>query len=217
MSEQDFSSASHFDDDLGPEPFRTRWITIGVGLLLVGGLLYLLVAAGSQGPRARPNMGPNHPAVGTKLGNVEFQPLNDGLQPIHGKDLIGKVTIVNYWGPWCGVCRLEFPELMEVEKKHRGNPDFQFLSVSCAYDEPADLDVLRQETDRYLSGEGYDIAAYTDALARSRRSLIQTARLTQFGFPTTLLLDRDGVIRGLWMGYSGQTKEELEGLLDELL
>ena len=49
-------------------------------------------------------------------------------------DLKGKVTLVNFWGPWCPACAIEFPHLVELEEHFRGDPNFQFLSISTNAD-----------------------------------------------------------------------------------
>jgi hypothetical protein len=42
--------------------------------------------------------------------------------------------------------------------------------------------------------------------------------LIQFdGYPTTVVLDRDGTIRGVWVGYEPGTEKKMERLVDELL
>ena len=40
------------------------------------------------------------------------------------------MTLVNFWGPWCPACGIEFPHLVELEEHFRTDPNFQFLSVS---------------------------------------------------------------------------------------
>lgn len=41
---------------------------------------------------------------------------------------IGKVIIINIWATWCGPCRKEIPEFMELQKEMGG--DVQFVGVS---------------------------------------------------------------------------------------
>lgn len=40
----------------------------------------------------------------------------------------GKVIVINIWATWCGPCRKEIPEFMELQKEMEG--DVQFVGVS---------------------------------------------------------------------------------------
>lgn len=40
----------------------------------------------------------------------------------------GKVIVINIWATWCGPCREEIPEFMELQKEMEG--DVQFVGVS---------------------------------------------------------------------------------------
>src|SRR5262249_39047933 len=135
-----------------------------------------------------------HPAIGTKLTMFRLEPLTGNGRPITEADLIGKVTLVNFWGPWCGACVVEFPHLMEIEKHFREEPDFQFLSISTNYN-PRDDKGLAQSTEHFLKQRRADFPTYRDPDAATTRDLIQAARLDHFGYPTTVLIDREGAIR----------------------
>src|SRR4051794_22879198 len=58
--------------------------------------------------------GERHPSVGRKLTTFRLQPLTGESRATTEADLASKVSLVNYWGPWCGVCAVEFPHLVEL-------------------------------------------------------------------------------------------------------
>ncbi len=41
----------------------------------------------------------------------------------------GKVVIVNFWATWCGPCRLEIPDLINLQEKYRANLVVVGLSI----------------------------------------------------------------------------------------
>lgn len=41
-----------------------------------------------------------------------------------------KPTLINFWATWCGPCRYEFPDLVEIEKEYREKGlDFALISI----------------------------------------------------------------------------------------
>jgi thiol-disulfide isomerase/thioredoxin len=171
-----------------------RWLLFAVvaALLLVVGLLRRDEEAEGNGTR--------HSAVGRPLTALELVPLTGTTRPVALEDLDGKVTVINFWGPWCGYCLLELPELAELEAHFRGRADFLFLSVASNPD-PQDATGLAASVREVLRRQGAEFPTYRDPGGQTMRKLIEAAGLDGFGFPTTVLVGRDRTIRGLWTGY----------------
>ena len=47
------------------------------------------------------------------------------------RDLEGKVILLNFWATWCGPCRMEIPELNEMQEKY-GEDNFLILGISIS-------------------------------------------------------------------------------------
>src|SRR6185437_15066936 len=46
----------------------------------------------------------------------------------------GKVVLLSFWATWCPPCRLEIPELIELQKRYKGQ--LQVIGVSMDDDGP---------------------------------------------------------------------------------
>jgi cytochrome c biogenesis protein CcmG, thiol:disulfide interchange protein DsbE len=201
MAEPGFAESSEAEQRLLP-PERSRsaawpWVLAAIALVVVLLARLALQSAGGP-PEAR---GENHPAVGANLTTFHLEPLTGESRQVSEADLQGKVTLVNFWGPWCGACAVEFPHLVELEKHFRSHPDFQFFSVSSNFN-PLDETDLAEGTAAFLKQQRAEFPTYRDPRAHTRMGVVNAAKLEAFAYPATLLLDRAGVIRGLWIGYA---------------
>ena len=167
-------------------------------------------------PRSRADQGANHPAVGKQVEILELQPLTGDPPPISAADLRGKVTVINYWGPWCGFCVVEFPHLVELEDHFVQNPDFQFLSVSCSGAPGDDLD-MAESTAQFQAQHRASFPTWRDSDMVSRTHLASLATEEQIGYPTTVVIGRDAKILGLWIGYMEGEERDLRQLVEQAL
>ncbi len=116
---------------------------------------------------------------------------------LSGRDLQGRMAVVNYWAEWCAPCREELPELNELAA---ARPDVAVLGIN--------FDGLQGDTLRQLSDEmgiafpvmGEDFAA---AFGLPKPQVL----------PTTYLLDEQGRIAMTLQG--PQSKAELVAALGQ--
>jgi cytochrome c biogenesis protein CcmG/thiol:disulfide interchange protein DsbE len=171
------------------------------------------------------NEAATHPAVGQQLAFAQLEPLSGNAKAISADELRGKVTLMNFWGPWCDFCLREMPHLVRLREKLAERDDVQFLFVSCSPDwrpntPPAlnwteDLPQLQAHTANLLKQREWNIPTWSDPHGKTRQAF---AGLDAWqGYPTTLLIDRDGVIRYATIGYSSGDEDALEGQLLKLL
>src|SRR5215468_9563537 len=50
------------------------------------------------------------------------------IKDLNGKPIVldedkGKIVLLNFWATWCGPCRAEIPDLIELQKKYKGQLD----------------------------------------------------------------------------------------------
>ena len=71
------------------------------------------------------------------------------------------------------------------------------------------------ENDSLVGGTVY--ATFTDSGDRTKRALVAAAKIDGFGFPTTVVIDRSGAIRGLWNGYGPGDERRLQSTIEAAL
>ncbi len=155
--------------------------------------------------------------TGPRLAGLELEGLTGDAQNVVLEELSGQVVLLNFWGTWCPPCKAELPHIAAIERKYGDRADFRLLAVSCAGDpsaenSPQDIEVLRQTTAEFLSARGIDMPTYADPGHRTRRAIG-----FDYSYPTTLLVDRQGVIRKKWVGYRPGTEKEMEQAVEQLL
>jgi peroxiredoxin len=95
----------------------------------------------------------------------------------------GKVLLIDFWATWCAPCVEEMPNLKALYEKYQGR-GFAVLGVSL----DTDLDTLRD----YLKEEEI---AWPQICDRRGPKGELARRMGVLSIPTTVLLDRDGIIR----------------------
>lgn len=175
---------------------------------MVLGLVCLLGAGAS-------NRGANHRSVGGKLPRLELQALTGTSENTVLADLEGRVALIHFWGAWCPPCVKEFPHIAALERKYRGNEGVRVLAVASMPDVNPDLDELRSDTEKFLVKNESDLPNYADVKDRTRTAVERSAGWQ--GYPNTVIIDQQGVIRGVWLSYSDGVEKEMEALIDSLI
>ncbi|RMF37166.1 MAG: TlpA family protein disulfide reductase [Planctomycetota bacterium] len=197
-------------DELEPRPDR-RWgwyFLVGLGAAMLGGLMFL---AWLGTPRSST-------WAGKPLPELDLQPLLGTDRPLGKADLQGKVAVLHFWGTWCPPCRLEFPEFVAEFAPLSDHGDLMVVSVSCSPGPEYDLDELREKTQEFLAPYQFPYPTYCDPTAMTRQQLALIAPGGSFGYPTTLIVDRQGTIVHAITGYREgemhRLAQRVEAMLD---
>jgi thiol-disulfide isomerase/thioredoxin len=109
----------------------------------------------------------------------------DGAR-LSGASLRGKVVLVNFWATWCVPCRVEMPLLERMYARHR---DSGFELVGFSVDRGGADAVRAFLRERSVT---YPVAMVGPEVERSFGGIR--------GYPTSFLIDRQGVVRHVVIG-----------------
>ncbi len=193
-------------------PRRSQVVTwIGVLVIVAVGLVFIKIITSSRETRDG-----THPAIGRKLLALEAAPLVGTDKPLSLEDLKGKVTLVNFWTPHCPYCLQELPHLARMHHSRADRDDFKLVSLILGGPAETSLSPLREYVAGVLRGRDIEMPVYADPNHTSRQALV-IATDWQGGTPATVVLDRHGIIRGVWNGYVAGDEQGMAELVDALL
>ncbi|MCA9178780.1 MAG: TlpA family protein disulfide reductase [Planctomycetales bacterium] len=189
-----------------------------VSLLLVAMLVFgavLLLRRTTAPPSGLgQTQGPNHPSVGQQLNAFDVHPLLNTEREITLESLSGKITLVNFWATWCGPCIMELPELIKMGRELAEEPKFQLLFVTS---DDSEVEPLRDAAARVFRREtAPEQPLYHDVTADAQRQ-VATSLNIPLNFPTTLIVDHKGIVRGVWEGTYHGAVDEMKSLTEKLL
>jgi len=112
-------------------------------------------------------------------------------------DYRGKPLIVNFWARWCAPCRVEIPELVDLQTRHKAR-GIEVIGVNLESDAPPVRDFAK----------AYDIN-YSVLLTRDKGiALLQALGNGKAGLPYTVVINRKGEVVASKLG--AMTRAELE-------
>lgn len=139
------------------------------------------------------------PKIGFLAPAFELDTLDGGKLGIGGKR--DKPVIVNFWASWCDPCRLEAPLLSNLYEEYKDRLDIYGVN-GTKYDDMIGVQAFVKQYQ------------YTFPTLLDREN--EVYKLYQVpGYPTSVFIDADGVIRDIVIGLPGH--EEYENRLKQLL
>jgi thiol-disulfide isomerase/thioredoxin len=140
---------------------------------------------GKPAPETKKN---DYPPAPTALMQATLNHVNGNTVKL--EDYRGKVLVVNVWATWCGPCRQEIPELIELQTKHQAK-GFEVIGLNLDENEDAEMikDFAKEFEINYDLLRG-DSELFKEFYQISKRDAI----------PQSFLIDREGKLLGVFVG-----------------
>jgi len=170
---------------------------------VMGVLLVILVGAGKN--LLRNELSPV--GVGAEAPSFSAVTLDSAARTKTLDDYRGQVVMINIWATWCGPCRVEMPS---IEQLHRAYAPKGLKVVAVSVDDPGTEPQIRDFVEQYgLTFEVlHDTGGQEGRIARD----YQTS-----GYPETVIIGRDGIIRKKLLGAHDWNSPENRALIERLL
>ena len=138
--------------------------------------------------------------IGSRLPDFSVKDLQG--HEIPSAELRGKVVLIDFWATWCQPCKQEMPGYQKLVDRYGARG---FAIVGFKFDTMTDMEnpvVFAKKI-----GVRYPLAVATDDLKRQFGGIE--------GLPTTMLYDRQGILRKKVIGfeYTSVIESELKPLL----
>ncbi|MFB9327181.1 TlpA family protein disulfide reductase [Paenibacillus aurantiacus] len=158
---------------------RRTLLLLAVILVLTGAALYQNQSKSASETASAAVSSEAKPKPGYTAPTLTLPDLNDQSVAIGGTS--DKLTLLNFWASWCGPCELEAPDLQELSEKYADR--MVLLGVNSTK-----LDKERQ------AREFVDQQKLTFPILMDREG-VATELYKINTFPTSLIIDQNGVVR----------------------
>lgn len=98
----------------------------------------------------------------------------------------GKIVVINFWASWCGPCRKEMPILQDIQSKYE---DLGILVWGI------NVEQNNEAGRKFLANVDIDFPIFFDD-----KNILSDIYDVQ-AMPTTVIIDRNGVVRYQFQGY----------------
>ena len=141
---------------------------------------------------------------GSRAPDFRAVTLDEEPRPRTMDDYRGKVVLLNIWATWCAPCRIEMPS---IEQLHKSYAQKGLEVVAVSVDDPGTSEQIRDFVEQY--GLTFDVLHDPEGRIREQ---YQTT-----GYPETVVIGRDGVIRRKLIGASDWNSPATRALIERLL
>lgn len=178
---------------------------LSVLLIPLAVLLGGMTAASAAAPEPTPEKRLELIAFGSVAPEIAGLVLN-GEKGLKLSDHRGKVVVIDFWASWCTPCLQSMPEFnrMRADIAAQGWGDrFEILGVNVDQDIP--------KARRFLEVNPVSYPVIGDPIGIAMR------RYGPWKLPATFLLDPEGKVHMIWLGYAENFSDDIKAMALELL
>lgn len=124
-------------------------------------------------------------------------------KPVSLSQFKGKYVLLDFWGSWCGPCRAANPHLKELYTKYAAK-GFEILGIASEK-----VSGQAQAEKVWKEAIEKDGLTWTNVLNNEtvmKQNVVQLYSIE--GYPTQILLDKEGKIIGKWLGAAGKELDD---------
>lgn len=125
---------------------------------------------------------------------------------VSSNDLKGKVLLIDFWATWCGPCKKAAPALQALHEKY-GKKGLVVIGANTSERGPDGKNIRTPDNAIAYVKENRYTYMFTYGNDDYKTSLKVR------GIPTMFIVDKQGIVRKVQVGYS----PELEGMLDSTI
>ncbi len=118
------------------------------------------------------------------------------------KEYRGRVVLINFWATWCSPCRREMPSLIKLYHKYN-NQGLVLLAVS--------VDEQRRAVENFTRKLPLPFPVISDPEEKI------SSHYKVFAYPTSFLIDRNGIIRKIITGERDWLAPEFTARLEKMM
>jgi len=115
----------------------------------------------------------------------------------------GQVLYIDFWASWCPPCAKSFPFMSRLQQQYRSQ-GLQVIAVN--------LDEQREDAERFLAENPHAFQIAYDTAARDCAQEFDVKAM-----PSSYLIDRDGNIRRVELGFKAEETQALQQAVEQLL
>jgi thiol-disulfide isomerase/thioredoxin len=147
--------------------------------------------------------GIDYPPLASSLADADFELLDGSKFNVSNEK--GKVVLLNIWGIWCGPCRAEMPQLVRLQDQYR-EKGLEIVGLNIGDEDGGveSVDAIKKFVEKqqlnYTIARSIDPAGTKAFYEVTKKSVV----------PQSVLVDRQGRLRGVFAGFGGNVSQSLE-------